>query len=132
MDAQPLFPFGYGLSYTTFEYSNLRLANKILNANDTLSISVNIKNTGQYRGAETIQVYISDLVGSVTRPVKELKAFKRIELVPNEKKIVYFRIPLSNLAFWDIEMQKSIEPGKFKIMIGNNSQSGLEAFFNVK
>ena len=132
LDAQPLFPFGYGLSYTTFEYSNLRLANKILNANDTLSISVNIKNTGQYRGAETIQVYISDLVGSVTRPVKELKAFKRIELVPNEKKIVYFRIPLSNLAFWDIEMQKSIEPGKFKIMIGNNSQSGLEAFFNVK
>ena len=86
LDAQPLFPFGYGLSYTTFEYSNLRLANKILNANDTLSISVNIKNTGQYRGAETIQVYISDLVGSVTRPVKELKAFKRIELVPNEKK----------------------------------------------
>ena len=132
LDAQPLFPFGYGLSYTTFEYSNLRLANKILNANDTLSLSVNIKNTGQYRGAETIQVYISDLVGSVTRPVKELKAFKRIELVPNEKKIVYFRIPLSNLAFWDIEMQKSIEPGKFKIMIGNNSQSGLEAFFNVK
>lgn len=132
LGTQPLFPFGYGLSYTTFKYSDLKVAHTIVAPNDILSISVKVKNTGQYKGTEVVQLYISDLVGSVTRPVKELKGFKRIELIPNEEKEVQFELPLHNLAFWNIDMKKIVEPGKFKIMVGTDSESGLETFFEVK
>lgn len=129
---QPLFPFGYGLSYTTFEYSDLKISPTTLSPNDTLYISLTIKNTGQYKGTEVIQLYLSDLVGSVTRPVKELKRFKRIELIPGEIKNVQFELPVSDLAFWNIDMQKVVEPGKFNIWVGTDSQSGLKASFEVK
>lgn len=132
LGTQPLFPFGYGLSYTTFQYSDLKVAQAIVTPNDTLSISVKVKNTGQYKGTEVVQLYISDLVGSVTRPVKELKGFKRIELAPSEEKEVVFELPLHSLAFWNIAMKKVVEPGKFKIMVGTDSESGLETFFAVK
>lgn len=132
LGTQPLFPFGYGLPYTTFQYSDLKVAQAIVTPNDTLSISVKVKNTGQYKGTEVVQLYISDLVGSVTRPVKELKGFKRIELAPSEEKEVVFELPLHSLAFWNIAMKKVVEPGKFKIMVGTDSESGLETFFAVK
>lgn len=129
---QPLFPFGYGLSYTSFDYSDLKRTRTLLTPGDTLSVSVNVKNTGQYKGTEVVQLYISDLIGSVTRPVKELKGFKRIELRPNEEKRVLFELPICNLAFWNIDMEKVVEPGRFKVTVGTDSQSGLETFFEVK
>ena len=132
LGAQPLFPFGYGLSYTSFEYSDLKTDHTVLTPNDTLSISVKVKNTGQYKGTEVVQLYVSDLFGSVTRPVKELKGFKRIELSPNEEKIVVFELSSYELSFWNINMKKEVEPGKFKIRIGTDSQSGLETFFEIK
>lgn len=130
--SQPLFPFGYGLSYTAFEYSDLKISHAKFAKNEILSISIKIRNVGQYKGTEVVQLYLSDLVGSVTRPVKELKGFKRIELNPNEKKTVTFELPASELAFWNSELQKVIETGKFKIMVGTNSLSGLEAFFEFQ
>lgn len=129
---QPLFPFGYGLSYTSFDYSDLKITRTLLTPGDTLSVSVKVKNTGQYKGTEVVQLYISDLIGSVTRPVKELKGFKRIELRPNEEKKVLFELPIRNLAFWNIDMEKVVEPGKFKVTVGTDSQSGLKTFFEVK
>ena len=97
----PLFPFGYGLSYTTFEYSNLSLASDKLTAQDTLSISFTLKNTGKYDGTEVVQLYVQDKVGSVTRPVKELKRFQRVTLKAGESTQVSLSLPVSELAFWD-------------------------------
>ena len=130
--SKPLYPFGFGLSYTTFEYSQLKLSKSKLKMDETLLVNVDIRNTGKYTGTEVVQLYISDLVGSVTRPVKELTGFKRIELKSGEAITVQFEISISSLAFWNIDMQKVVEPGKFKVMVGTNSQSGLEEFFSVE
>ncbi len=130
--SQPLFPFGYGLSYTTFDYSNLKIRESVLNKTDVLDVSVDIKNTGSYKGTEVVQLYVSDMVGSVTRPIKELKRFERVELNPQEVKTIRFELPISDLAFWNIAMQKVVESGKFKVMIGTNSQKGLEDSFEVR
>ena len=86
----------------------------------------------RYKGTEVVQLYVSDLFGSVTRPVKELKGFKRIELNPNEEKIIVFKLSSYELSFWNINMKKEVEPGKFKIRIGTDSQSGLETSFEIK
>lgn len=130
--SQPLFPFGYGLSYTIFELSDLNLSTSALSSSDTLTVTISIRNTGKYKGTETVQLYISDIIGSVTRPTKELKGFQRVELAPNEKKTVKFKLPISDLAFWNIDMKQVVEPGKFKVMVGTNSQDGLETFFECK
>ncbi|TZF84913.1 beta-glucosidase BglX [Pedobacter sp. BS3] len=129
--SKPLYPFGYGLSYTSFEYADLKIANTRLKKNDTLSVSVVIKNTGQYTGTEIAQLYITDQVGSVTRPVKELKGFERVALNAGEIKTVHFNLPVSELAFWNSVMEKTVEPGKFKVMVGTNSENGSEATFEV-
>ena len=134
MDAgfDPLFPFGYGLSYTTFRYDNLQLPTDKLTANGTLEISFDLTNTGKYDGTEVVQLYVQDIFGSVTRPVKELKGFQRVSLKQGEKKTVTFSLPVEELAFWNIDMQKVVEPGEFNLWVGPNSAEGLQTTFTVE
>lgn len=127
----PLFPFGYGLSYTTFEYSNLSLASDKLTAQDTLSISFTLKNTGKYDGTEVVQLYVQDKVGSVTRPVKELKRFQRVTLKAGESTQLSLSLPVSELAFWGYDMNYTVEPGDFTLWVGTNSAEGLTKDFSV-
>ena len=133
MDAgfDPLFPFGYGLSYTTFKYSNIKLSSDALKKDDVLTVTFDLENTGKYEGTEVAQLYIQDKIGSVTRPVKELKRFTRVTLKPGEKKSVSFELPVSELAFWNIDMAKVVEPGDFGLWVATDSQSGEEVFFKV-
>ena len=127
----PLFPFGYGLSYTNFEYSDLKLASDKLTVDGEVNVSVNLKNVGKYDGTEVVQLYVQDKVGSVIRPVKELKAFQRVELKAGESKTVTFTLPVSDLAFWRYDMTYGVEPGDFKLWVGTNSAEGLSADFTV-
>jgi len=126
---KPLYPFGYGLSYTTFAYSDLQLNKYEILVNDTLYASINIKNTGETAGEETIQLYIRDVVASLTRPVKELKRFKKIMLDAGECKEIGFTLSAADLGFYNQNMNYTIEPGKFKIFIGTNSENTLETDF---
>lgn len=119
--AQPLFPFGFGLSYTKFEFSKLRLMKKKIGRDESTRVLVNVKNTGKRAGTETVQLYIKDLVSSVTRPVKELKGFSKVTLKPGESRTVALDISPESLAFYDINMQYTVEPGEFEIMVGNSS-----------
>jgi beta-glucosidase len=128
---EPLYPFGYGLSYTTFEYSNLRLSDTQMTTSDVLTVSADIANTGSYDATEIAQLYIQDCFGSVTRPVKELKRFDRISLKAGEKKNITFTLPIAGLAFYTIDMKKRVEPGDFNLWIGPNSRDGLKASFTV-
>lgn len=127
----PLFPFGYGLSYTTFEYSDLKLSSDKLTAHDTLAVSVTLKNTGKYDGTEVVQLYVQDKVGSVTRPVKELKRFQRVTLKAGESAQVSLSLPVSELAFWGYDMNYTVEPGDFRLWVGTNSAEGLTKDFSV-
>jgi beta-glucosidase len=127
----PLFPFGYGLSYTRFEYSNLRLSHETPQMSDTLRISVTLKNTGSYAGEEVVQLYVQDLVGSVTRPVRELKGFRKLMLRPGEETDVTFTLTSGELAFWGLDMKFAAEPGDFKVFVGGNSVDCLEAGFRL-
>ncbi|HRU64022.1 MAG TPA: glycoside hydrolase family 3 C-terminal domain-containing protein, partial [Paludibacteraceae bacterium] len=128
---EPLYPFGYGLSYTTFEYSNIKLSSYELKKNDILKISFDLKNTGKYAATEVAQLYIQDKVGSVTRPVKELKRFARVTLQPGEKRTVTFELPISELAFWNIDMKKVVEAGEFNLWVAGDSQSGEKISFKI-
>jgi beta-glucosidase len=121
-DVSPLFAFGFGLSYTKFEFKNLRLAKKKIHAKDSAKVFVDVKNTGNRAGTETVQLYIRDLVSSVTRPVKELKGFQKISLEAGETKTVVLEITPQSLAFYDIAMKYTVEPGEFEIMVGNSSR----------
>ncbi|HEY3761100.1 MAG TPA: glycoside hydrolase family 3 N-terminal domain-containing protein [Verrucomicrobiae bacterium] len=121
-DVTPLFPFGYGLSYTTFNLKNVRLKNKKIRANGSTQALVEVTNTGKRAGTETVQMYIRDLASSVTRPIKELKGFAKIELRPGETKTVALDITPESLAFYDINMKYVVEPGGFEIMVGNSSR----------
>lgn len=134
MDAgfDPLYPFGYGLSYTTFEYGEPQLSAKELTANDVLTVTFDLKNTGKYEGTEIAQLYVQDKFGSVTRPVKELKRFDRITLKPGETKKVTFTLPIEELAFWNLDMKKVVEPGDFVLWAAPNSISGKGVEFKVK
>lgn len=117
----PLYPFGYGLSYTNFKYSKPKLSKSVLNSDEIVSVSVSVTNTGNYDGDEVVQMYIRDKVSSVTRPVKELKGYQRIFLKKGETKKVDFKINKETLAFYDINMEYCVEPGEFKIMTGSSS-----------
>ncbi|HEX3663292.1 MAG TPA: glycoside hydrolase family 3 N-terminal domain-containing protein [Acidobacteriaceae bacterium] len=121
-DVSPLFAFGYGLSYTTFELKNARLTKKRITAKGATQVQVEVTNTGKRAGSEVVQLYIRDLVSSVTRPVKELKAFKKVHLQAGETVTIALDITPGSLAFYDINMRHTVEPGDFEIMIGTSSR----------
>jgi beta-glucosidase len=127
----PLLPFGYGLSYTTFTYNNLKIENQKVKIPGVIKISAEITNNGSVAGHEVAQLYIRDLVGSVTRPVKELKGFQRIYLAPGEKKTVTFNLSTDDLRFSDINLEYKVEPGDFKVWVGPNSDEGIESSFQL-
>jgi beta-glucosidase len=121
-DVSPLYPFGFGLSYTTFAFKNPRLAKNKIRRNESTRLLVDVKNTGKRAGAEVVQMYVRDCVSSVTRPVKELKGFQKISLRPGEAQTVALDITPESLAFYDIHMKCVVEPGEFEIMAGNSSR----------
>ena len=127
---QPLYPFGYGLSYTTFEYSNLNIENTY-NQDKNVKVSVTLKNTGNFKGKEVVQLYIRDLFASITRPVKELKGFELVELNPGETKTIEFILSDNELGFYDNEGNFIIENGEFKVFVGGNSMENLENQFEL-
>jgi beta-glucosidase len=127
----PLYPFGYGLSYTQFRLSNLQLSAQRINPDGQVAVSVEVENTGKRSGDEVVQLYLRDVAASVTRPVKELKGFQRVTLRPGEKRRVEFTLTPEHLGFWNLENRFTVEPGDFKVMAGNSSEGGLEAVFTV-
>ena len=129
---KPLFPFGYGLSYTVFEYSAPSTDRGVYEMDDTIKASVILTNTGDCEATEVVQMYVRDLVGSVVRPVKELKRFRRVTLGPGESTTVCFELPVSELAFWNREMEHVVEPGTFHMWIAGDSTSGELLEFEVK
>lgn len=128
----PLYPFGYGLSYTTFTYGDLKLNANSLTPSGELTASVTVTNSGKYDGAEVVQLYIRDLVGSVTRPVKELKGFQKIFLKAGESKEVSFKINAEMLKFYNYDIEYVYEPGDFEVMVGSNSRDVQTQKFTLK
>lgn len=129
---EPEFPFGYGLTYTTIEYSEPSVEKTEYGVNDVLHASVEITNAGDREAEEVLQLYVRDMVGSVTRPVKELKGFKRVKVAPGETVKVEFELPVQDLAFYGIDMKKKVEPGRFRLWIAGDSASGKPVEFEVK
>jgi beta-glucosidase len=127
----PLYPFGYGLSYTTFSYSDLSLSSPKVKKGKTIEATVTVTNTGQVTGEETVQLYIRDLVGSVTRPVKLLKAFQKVAIPPGESRRITFTIDNDMLSFWRQDMTFGVEEGDFKVMVGGSSADLLQASFTL-
>ncbi len=128
-----LYPFGFGLSYTSFKFSDLKIENNVLSATDTLGFSVKVRNVGNVTGKEVVQVYINDKISSVTTPVKMLKGFKKTELSPSETKTIEFKVPCSELGLWDRDMNYVVEPGEFELMVGNSSKNiFLSKDFTIK
>jgi len=122
VDNEPLYPFGYGLSYTQFNYTDLKLDKDQLQAGQQIQVSLNIQNTGSYDGYEIVQMYIQDVVGSVTRPVKELKGFEKVYLKKGERKTVTFTITEEDLRFFNADLKFQSEPGTFQVFVGPNSR----------
>ena len=127
----PIYPFGYGLSYTNFDYSDIKLSNEVITPNTELEVSVTIKNTGKMKAKEVVQMYIKDEIGSVTRPDKELKGFEKIELDAGESKTVSFKITPKMLEFTGFDMTKILEEGDYTVMVGTSSKEYLEAKFKL-
>ena len=130
--AYPLFPFGYGLSYTSYAYSDLALDNASYAQDGVIRASCTLTNTGAREGTEVVQVYVRDLVGSLTRPVKELKHFERVTLQAGESRRLEMEIPVSDLAFWGLDGTKKVEPGDFQLWIAGDSNSGEALSFSVR
>jgi beta-glucosidase len=128
----PLYPFGFGLSYTSFTYSDPRLSAAVIGQGGELKVSVTVTNSGRRRGSEIVQLYVRDMVGSVTRPVKELKGFERVELPPGQSSDVTFTITPADLAFYTARGRWEAEPGAFKVFVGGNSRDLKEASFTLK
>jgi beta-glucosidase len=129
---EPLYPFGYGLSYTTFTYGDVTLDKASVTPQDNLTVTCKVTNSGKFAGEEVVQLYVRDLVGSVTRPVKELKNFQKITLKPGESKDVTFTITNNDLSFYRRDMTWGSEPGKFQVFVGGNSRDVKQAEFELK
>ncbi len=127
----PLYPFGFGLSYTSFSYGDIKLSSPSMKAGQKITAAVTVTNTGNKTGKEVVQLYIRDLVGSSTRPVKELKGFQKIELKPGESKAISFDITVSDLKYYNYDLKYVAEPGDFKVFIGGNSRDVKEAGFKL-
>ena len=130
--AYPLFPFGFGLSYTTFAYSGIALDREAYGTEDTVQVTFTLTNTGACAGTEVVQIYVRDLVGSITRPVKELKHFERVALEPGESRTLTVGIPVGDLAFVGLDGVKKVEPGEFQLWVAGDSASGKPVSFEVK
>jgi beta-glucosidase len=128
----PLYPFGHGLSYTTFSYGDIRLSKTSIAATDKLQVTVNISNTGNYDGEETVQLYIRDMVGSITRPVKQLRRFEKVTLKKGESREVSFTLTVEDLKFFNKDLKWVSEPGNFRVFVGTSSQEVKEATFTLK
>jgi len=124
----PLYPFGHGLSYTTFAYSNLKVSKK---TDTTIEVTVDLKNTGNYKGKEVVQLYIRDVYASVTRPVKELKGFELVELEPNKTETITFTLTEKELGFYNNEGDFVVEPGEFRVFVGGSSNTVLKDSFEL-
>lgn len=128
----PRYPFGYGLSYTTFTYSEIGLSKTMIHRNEKLKVNITVSNTGEYDGEETVQFYIRDLVGSVVRPVKELKGFQKVFLKKGESKQLTFTVSENDLKFYNKDLKWIAEPGEFKVFVGSNSRDVKEAIFTLR
>ncbi|MDZ7261936.1 MAG: glycoside hydrolase family 3 C-terminal domain-containing protein, partial [candidate division KSB1 bacterium] len=132
LSGRPLFPFGHGLSYTKFEYSNLKISPEKIKPGENVRVQLDIQNVGAYKGDEVVQLYLHDVVGSVARPLKELKGFQRVTLAPKEKKTISFELTPEHLSMYDINMNWVVEPGVFEVMIGSSSEDiRLKSSFEV-
>ncbi|MCX2681627.1 glycoside hydrolase family 3 C-terminal domain-containing protein [Galbibacter sp. EGI 63066] len=129
---EPIYPFGYGLSYTSFKYDNLKLSSKAINKNESITVSIEVTNTGDLDGEEVVQLYINDVYSSVTTPKKTLKGFKRISIKKGETKKVTFELTPDELAIWNRKMKRVVEPGEFEVMVGGNSKDLIKTTFEIK
>jgi len=127
----PLYPFGYGLSYTQFSYGDLNLSAKSIGPGGKLEARITVSNTGNYDGEETVQLYIRDMVASIARPVKELKNFQKVFIKKGESKEIVFSITTDDLKFYNTDLKYVYEPGDFKVFVGGNSQQVREAGFSL-
>jgi beta-glucosidase len=128
----PLYPFGFGLSYSTFSFSDISLSSKVMGQSSPIQVTVTVTNTSKVAGTEVVQLYVRDMVGSVTRPIKELKGFEKIMLQPGESRKVTFTLSTKDLAFYSAAKKWEAEPGDFKVMVGPNSDNLKEASFELK
>ena len=128
---EPLYPFGYGLSYTTFDYANLKLDKTSINMDGEINVSVDVTNSGDYDGKEVVQLYIRDLVGSVTRPVRELKGFQKVLIKKGETQTITFKISVEDLKFYNSDLDYVAEPGQFQVFVGTNSDAKLMQAFEL-
>jgi beta-glucosidase len=122
LTGQPLLPFGFGLSYTTFEYSDLSVTPAVMGSDGVATVSCTVRNTGTRAGDEVVQLYVRDILASVARPVLELKGFTRIHLAPGEQKDVTFTLPADQLSMLDRDMNRVVEPGAFRVLVGASSK----------
>ncbi|MFB9053216.1 beta-glucosidase BglX [Formosa undariae] len=128
---EPLYPFGYGLSYTTFDYANLNLDTSAINMDGEINVSVEVTNSGDYDGKEVVQLYIRDLVGSVTRPVRELKGFQKVLIKKGETQTITFKISVEDLKFYNSDLDFVAEPGQFQVFVGTNSDAKMMKAFEL-
>ena len=129
----PLYPFGHGLSYTRFEYANLEISPGEIGPAGQVHLSVDIRNAGERAGAEVVQLYINDVLSSVTRPVQELKGFRKVTLQPGERQTVRFQLTPEELSFLDRNLERVVEPGTFRVMVGASCQDiRLSGTFEVR
>jgi beta-glucosidase len=128
----PLYPFGYGLSYTTFTVSDVKMSAPTMKADGKVEASVEVKNTGDREGETVVQMYLQDVTASMSRPVKELKGFKKVSLKPGETQTVTFPIDVEALKFWNAQMKHVAEPGKFNVFIGLDSARVKQGEFELK